>query len=126
MTQITSVPEEGDASPWNHIRAQLVPCGDQSVLAPTLTIPGVSTLSRHLVQVSISLHQSEGQSLAMQPPSVIWKETLESHRGCTPPSSRNLCRLQGQGVGTCCPMERGSLISLGPPKCCRKHYIQYD
>jgi hypothetical protein len=63
MTGITSVPEEGDTSPWNHIRAQPVPWGDQSVLAPILTTPGVPTWSRHLLQVFVSLHQSEGQVL---------------------------------------------------------------
>jgi hypothetical protein len=40
LTGIKSVPKKGDASPWNHIRAQLVPCGDKSTQAPMLTEKG--------------------------------------------------------------------------------------
>jgi hypothetical protein len=123
LTSITSVPKEGDASPWNHIRAQLVPCGDQSMPAPTLTTPGVPTWSRRLLQISVSLHQSKGPVFG----STASFSHLEGDPGITLgmiPGSRKLCRLQGQRTRTRCPMERGGLISLGPPKCCRKHYRQ--
>jgi hypothetical protein len=52
---------------WNHIKAQLVPRRDQSTQAPTLTTLGVPTWSRRLLQVSISLHQSEGLVLGSTP-----------------------------------------------------------
>jgi hypothetical protein len=126
MTEITSVPEEGDTSPWNHIRAQLVSCRDQSLLAHILTtlglLPGPDIWCRSPFH-STSLR---AWSLAPQPPSVIWKETQESHRGCSLPGSRNLCRLRGQGAGTHCPSEHDAFNALGPPKCCRRHYRQYD
>jgi hypothetical protein len=56
------------------------------------------------------------QSAAWQSPSVIWKEILESHRGCTFPGSRDPRRLQSLGVGTRYPTGLSSLISLGPPE----------
>jgi hypothetical protein len=52
--------------------------------------------------------------MAPQPPSVVWKETPESHWRCTLPGSRDPHRLQSQGAGTHYPMGLGGLISLGP------------
>jgi hypothetical protein len=119
MTGISSVPEEEDISPWNHISAQPVPCRDQSTPAPIMTTPGVPT--RHMLQVSVSLHQSEGLVLGSSASfsRLEGDPRITSHWGCTLPGSRNLCRLQGQGAGTCCPMGHDSLILLRPSKCCR-------
>jgi hypothetical protein len=40
------------------------------------------------------------RSAAPQPPSVVWKEALELHPGCTLSGSRDPHRLQSPGAGT--------------------------
>jgi hypothetical protein len=97
MTGITLVPEEGDVSPWNHIRAQPDPCRDQSMLAPILTTLGVPTWPDVCCRSPFHSTSPRAWSLAPQPPSVIWKETPGSHRGCALPSSSNLHSLTGSG-----------------------------
>jgi hypothetical protein len=87
--------------------------------APYTDYPGAS----YLVQMSgmdlgSPFHSTtlRNQSAVLQPPSVVWKETLASYWGCTLPGSRDPCRLQSQGVGTLYPTGLVVLISLGPPQ----------
>jgi hypothetical protein len=90
QARITLAPDD-----WNHIgsrgRGHLTLESHQGSTGPLwgsvrtgsyTDYPRALTWSRHLVQVSVSLHQFEGPALG-------------------------------------CPTGLGSLISLGPPKCCR-------
>jgi hypothetical protein len=114
MTRITSFPEEGDESPWNHIRAQLVTCEDQSMLAPILTTPGLlpgpDVWCRSLFH-STSLRTF---SLAWQPPSVIWKETLGP------------LQATGLGSGDLLPNRAWQSNLSGASKMLQEQYRKYD
>jgi hypothetical protein len=82
----------------------------------TLTTPGLPTWSRHLAQISVSLHQSKGP-VHVSTASFSHLEgdpiiTLGVHISWFQGS----CRLQSQGVGTCYPTGLGGVISLGPPE----------
>jgi hypothetical protein len=59
---------------------------------------------------------SRAGSMAPQPPSLIWKETLEWHWGSDLPASRDPGRLHSQGVGTHCATGLIGVISLWPPE----------
>jgi hypothetical protein len=93
------------------------PAEDQPTPAPYTDYPGAS----YLVDLCFTPPVQGPSPVAPQPPSVIWKETPESHQGCAFPGSRDPCRLQSWEVGTHYPMGLSSLILLGPPKCCRKN-----
>jgi hypothetical protein len=86
----------------------------------TMTTPGLPTWSKSLVQVSISLHQSEGL--------VHGSAASFSHLEGDPGIALGVHNFWFQGPlqaaepgnGDRYPMGLGGLISLGPPKCCGK------
>jgi hypothetical protein len=129
LTRVTSVTEEKDSSLWIIFRVWLVPWISPHWLLK-LTIWGCF-LSGPDVQHRPPFHSTSlrVRSSALQPPSIIWKETPESPCGCALPSSRDRpsplpppSRLQSQGAMTHYPQGLHGLISLGPPrKCCRKN-----
>jgi hypothetical protein len=98
---------QGSAGPQQRIS----PCRLLTLTTPSY-LPGLD------IQHGSPFHSISPRawSAAPQPPSVVQKETPESHQGCALPSSRNPRRLQSQGAGTRYPTGLGSLISLGPPE----------
>jgi hypothetical protein len=95
---------------------------DQSTPAPYTDCCGASYLvGTSSTDLCLNSTSPRACSEALQPPSVVLKETPESRQGCALPSSRDPHKLRSQGAGTHYPTGLSSLISPGPPEMLREN-----